>query len=171
MKTINIAAKRANNYSKEICLGNGVRRLFGSLREAGYFIAETNRFLTECLVIVNETYVSTFIQYRQLWFIALNNKTGKNTNYLDVQQRISVHLHTVESLLDKFNNSKYGSNDAFFAFIDLRKSCLFLIEALTEMENFYQKKFYTVQMYQCRILKNRCNLLIKNLNDFGQVEE
>ena len=164
MKVININAKRTKQVSKEICLGNGYRKQFDSVRDAKYFIAETNRFLTECLVILNMTYSEAFLQYRAVWFVTSNNKSGTRTNYLSTQQKIKTLLQTSDEMMDKFNHSHFGSNDPYFAFIDIKKASLFLSEALDEIETFNRKRNLTAAMYASMVLRKRCLLVSEKVN-------
>lgn len=169
MKTIDIRKKTSKQITKDICLGNGLRKSFASKRDAGYFIAATNRFLTECLVIINETYSDAMQQYRTAWFYMTNTKNGTRTNYLDVQAKVKSMLASAETMLDKFNGV-WGSNDPFFSFIDLQKAALFTSEALGELETFNYKRNFTVQCYQCKILRKRCALVIDALKNYGKIE-
>lgn len=165
MKVIDIRKKSSVQVSKEICLGNGFRKTFASKRDAGYFVAATNRFLTECLVIINGVYTDALVQYRTAWFYMANTKNGTRTNYLDIQRDVKSSLESVDLMLDKFNG--YWSNDPFFSFINLQKATMFLADALSGMENFNCKRNFTVQYYQCKILRKRCSLVADALKDYG----
>lgn len=169
MKVIDIRKRGAKQFSKEICLGNGFRKTFPSKRDAGYFVAATNRFLTECLVIINETYKEAHAQYRTAWFYMANTKKGTKTNYMQTQSSIKSMLQSADEMLDKFNGF-WGSNDPFFSFIDLQKAALFTSTALDELEGFNTKRNFTVQSYQCKILRKRCALVIDNLKSYGKIE-
>lgn len=170
MKTINIVKKRSQHISKEVCLGNGQRISFRSKREAGYFIAETNRFLTKCLVILNETYCNCFLQFRAMWLVTTNYNAGNKTNYFSQQQIIKSHLQAASDMMDKFNFTNSGSNDSFFSFIDLKKASVFVGEAAKELQAFNEARNLTANKYQCQVLHERCLLLIKNLNDYNYVK-
>lgn len=57
MKNINIQSRSTKQITNVIALGSGKRISFTSKREAIAFVGATNRFLTNCLVILNETYI------------------------------------------------------------------------------------------------------------------
>lgn len=170
MKTINIQKKKATQVSKEVCLGNGQRIVFTSKRQAGYFIADTNRFLTKCLVILNETYCNVFLQFRAMWLVTTNYNAGNRTNYFDQQQKIKQSLNAASDMMDKFNFTTAGSNDPFFSFIDIRKAALFVGEAAQALEKFNSDRNLTANKYQCMVLYERCLLLQKNLTDYNYVK-
>lgn len=167
MRTINIRATKVKQITKQICLGNGFRKNFASQRQALAFVADTNRFLTECLVILNETYVSAFVQYRAMWFIAINQKSGTRTNYLQLLKVVQRAMQSSEDMMDKFNSSWGSNQDPFFSFIDTKKACIFLQDAMLIMENFNRDRKLTTAMYQCRVLRKRCLLVNERLQTYG----
>ncbi len=167
MKHIDINGRQKRPISREIALGNGVRIIFNSKRDAIYFVSETNRFLTECLVIINDTYTSAFMQYRNMWLISSNTKNGTKTHYFDVQKRIRSTFDIVEQLLNKFYSAHYGSNDPFFSFINLEKAASFLKDSLYDMETFNKARNITAAYYQCKTLKKRCSLVIEEIKKYG----
>lgn len=168
MKQVNITAKRTAKDCKEINLGNGLRKLFTSKRQANQFIADTNRFLTKMLVVLNTVYVDAFREYRAIWFVASNNKTGTRTNYMDEQTKIKSMLQAADTMFDKFNSSAWGSNDPYFSFIDIKKASLFLQEALEVMEDFNRRRNLTAAMYNCLVLRERCLAVKALLEAYGK---
>jgi len=168
MKTIHIQANTTKQNQKEVCLGNGYRNIFGSLREANYFLADTNRFLTKVLVVSNDTLIQLYHQYRSFWLVSINNKTGTKVHYFDMQRKIKEMLQAAEVSLDKFNFSNNGSNDCYFAFIDLKKAAMFMQQAAEDMETFNRKRNLTSAMYTCQMLKERCMLIMQRLAEYGQ---
>lgn len=168
MKTINIAAKSPQKKTLEFVLGNGQRKTFTSQRDANAFRAQTNRYLTRCLVILNETYIDLFREYRLMWFISANTSGGTHTNYLSIQYSIRASLSGAESVFDKFNATWGGSNDPFFAFIDLRKIAVFLQDAGDKMTAFHKKRNATANYYHCSILTDRCLLVVQRLQEYGE---
>jgi len=163
MKTINIHPNLHKQNPMEICLGNGYRKIFDSMRDAKKFTADTNRYITECLALLNNMYVEVFRLYRSLWFVASNNKTGTRTNYLTEQQRIKTMLHAAEDQFDKFN---FAKSDPYFCFIDIKKACLFLSEALQHIEQLNRKRNLTADMYAAVILLKRCELVKQSLENY-----
>lgn len=166
MKKINIHKNNNGKNSNEICLGNGRRILFKSNRLAKRFVADTNRFLTKCLVVINYSYVDILREYRMMWFVGTNNNAGRRTNYTSLEQKIKTHLQSCEFVLDKFNATWHGSNDPFFAFIDLRKAALFLDEAAQVLYTFYKSRNNTAAMYTCQMLRDRCKNVIIKLDEY-----
>lgn len=170
MKNINITKKTARQIKKEVCLGNGNTISFNSKRQAGYFIAETNRFLTKCLVILNETFIAAMREYRLFWLVSSNANNGTTTDYTGRQHLIRGNLQHAENMMDKFSKTNVGSNDQYFAFIDLNKAAFFLNEALGSLEKFNRDRNLTANAYSCMILAERCLLIIKNLQEYNYVK-
>ena len=166
MKTINIQSNKSIQNTFEFCLGNGTRVRFTSKRYASAFIAETNRYLTECLVILNKTYSDAHIEYRNFWLIAANTHGGTKTNYLGLLAKVKNNLEAASMALDKFNGTFNRSQDPFFAFIDLRKVAQFTAEALQLLHQFYKKRNYTANYYNCLVLQKRCLLVIENMQNW-----
>jgi len=166
MKTINITKKRSVQTCREVCLGNGRRIQFKSTRVAAKFIADTNRYLTKCLVVLNETYIDLFGEYRRIWFITANTNTGTRTNYRDKEAAIKKALDSADFMFNKFNATNWGSNDPFFAFIDLRKIALFLQDAADTLTQFHKDRDHTAQYYACQVLADRCLSVINKLDGY-----
>ena len=83
------------------------------------------------------------------------------------QQKIKGLLQAAEVMMDKFNYGQFGSNDSFFAFIDMRKALIFLMEAADEMAAFNKKRNLTFNMYTCEMLSDRCKSVHDRLSKYG----
>jgi hypothetical protein len=166
MKTINITKRRAVQNNREVCLGNGQRIQFKSARVAAKFIADTNKFLTTCLVILNETYIDVFAEYRRMWFVTSNTNAGTRTNYFNIEADIKKALSGADFVFQKFNSTNWGSNDPFFAFIDLRKIALYLKDGADTLSAFHKKRDHTANYYACQILSDRCQAVINRLDEY-----
>lgn len=166
MKTINITKRRTAQNPREVCIGNGRRIQFKSARIAAHFIADTNRFLTKCLVTLNESYITLFAEYRRVWFVTTNTNAGTRTNYRDTETSIKKALDSADFVFQKFNATNWGSNDPFFAFIDLRKIALFLKDAGDALTEFHKKRDHTANYHACQILVDRCSAVIRRLDEY-----
>jgi hypothetical protein len=165
MKTINIAKRRSDKSPREMYLGNGKRLHFTNKREAAHFIAETNRYLTKVLVALNDTYIQVFAEYRRMWFITSNTNAGTRTNYLARENDVRKALDGADFCFQKFTTG-FGSNDPCFAFIDLRKTALFLKDAADELAQFYKQRDHTGQYYSCLTLYERCIAIIAKMESY-----
>lgn len=166
MKTINITKRRLVQSRREVCLGNGRRIQFKSNRVADRFIAETNRFLTKCLVILNESYIDLFAEYRRVWFVTSNTNAGTRTNYRDTETTIKKAMDSADFIFNKFNATNWGSNDPFFAFIDLKKIALFLKDAADSLTEFHKRRDHTANYHACQVLSDRCSAVIRRLEEY-----
>ena len=166
MKTINIQSNKSVQNKYEFSLGNGKRLTFTSKRYANAFIASTNRYLTECLVILNKTYTDTYIEYRNFWLVSANTHGGTKTNYMRLLAKIKSNMDAASDIMDKFNGTWGRSQDPFFAFIDLRKVALFTAEAAELLRDWYKKRNHTANYYNCLILHKRCLLVIENMQNW-----
>ncbi len=166
LKTININKRRQNKSPREISLGNGQRIQFKSAREANRFIAETNRYLTKVLVTLNDTYIQVWTQYRQFWFIASNTNTGTRSNYLQREADVKKALDSADFMFNKFTTTCWGSNDPYFAFIDLKKIALFLKDAAEDLAAFHKGRDHTGNYYSCVVLVDRCIAILAKLESY-----
>jgi hypothetical protein len=166
MKNINITKKHSMQNPIEFCIGNGQRIKFSSKREANAFIADTNRYLTKCLVILNNSYVELIRQYRQFWMVATNTNSGTSTNYMALSARIKGQLSAADEMMEKFSSTWAGSNDPFFAFIDLNKVAWFLKTAADLMYDHYKYRGATAEYYNCLVLSERCELVQQQLKEY-----
>lgn len=167
MKTINIQHRHKKQKTIEICLGNGSRLLFTSKRNANAYLAETNRFLTKCLVVLNATYSSLFAEYRDFWLVSSNTNGGTRTNYNNICNKVKSNLDAAGDIFDKFNLQYKSIADPYFSFIDLRKVCIFLSEAAKELQNIHKKRNHTANYYNCMVLNERLLLTMEKLLNYG----
>lgn len=170
MKTINITKKRAVENLYSFQLGNGERISFTSKRIANKFIADTNRFLTKCLVVLNTTYIELFREYRLMWFVTSNTNQGSKVYYGSVEQDIKRSLQAADDIFTKFNHSAWGSNDPYFAFIDLKKIALFLNDAAGPLCEFHKKRNTTASYYACIVLSDRLESILEKLQSYTYVK-
>lgn len=167
MNNINIAKRTLKQSPKEFVLGNGKRIQFTSKRTANAFIAETNRYLTKCLVTLNLVYVDLFREYRSTWFVITNTNSGNETNYRSVAQGIRDNLSAADFVFEKFAATIWGSNDPFFAFNDLRKIASFLFNAANQLADFHKKRNTTASIHICQVLADRCVSVREKLSNYG----
>lgn len=102
MNSINIKKKRIEQNMKVIMLGNGKRIVFKSKRVANAYIADTNRFLTKCLVTLNLAYADLFWEYRIVWFTVTNFGCGPASNARNEMQRCRIICMTILRISIKF---------------------------------------------------------------------
>jgi hypothetical protein len=171
MKQINIEKKYGITNPLIVSLGNGNKVKFSSKRQRGYFVADTNRFLTKCLVIINETLIDCYTEYRRAWLLGANTNAGTKSYYLNELKEIQKGIIFCEQMMEKFNNTCSGSNDPFFSFIDLRKAATFLQGTADQLEQWHKKRNNTANKYICEILRDRCMLINHRLQNYGTENE
>lgn len=171
MNNIKIQKKFSVQNPVEFCLGNGKRYQFSSKRQSAAFLARTNRYLTKCLVICNETYIELHAQYRRFWLVMANASGGTKTNYSLMASKMKANLQAAEELFEKFNAAWGRSNDPFFAFIDLKKIALFLGEAAGALCDHHKRRNVTAHYYTCLILKERLEILIQKLQEYDYTSD
>lgn len=88
------------NNTYTLLLGNELRCSFSNETKCKKFLAETNRFLNLQLQEINQIYIQTFSEYRNLYFI------------IDFEQNIESSLNDVDKLFKRvfFNNHSENSN-------------------------------------------------------------
>lgn len=148
----------------EIFLGNGARLKFSSKREMQAYIAETNVFLTKCMVIGNDMLVDAFTHSRVLWLICTNYTSGEKSFNNKEVANIKSFLDSAENCLDKIT---FLYDQPVYSFIDLRKSFAFLAEALQILINGFKKRNHTANYHSCMVLHDRATLIVEKLNNYG----
>lgn len=166
MKTILIQKRRSAQNPFDVCMGNGQRITFTSKRNARQFMAETNRFLTKALITLNQTYIDSLREYRLIWFVSANCHKGTKTNYWAIERKIKDQLDSCEMVFQKFGQIWSGSDDPFFAFIDLRKIATFMAEGCAIMAEFHKKRNNTPGYYVCLTLADRCRSVVIKLEKY-----
>jgi len=169
MKTINLHNSNHKQISNEYCiaLGNGARLSFKSKREMAAFVAETNRYLTKVLVVLNETYTCLFAEYRSFWLVASNTSGGTRTNYISICTKTKSMLDAAGDVFEKFSSQYRSADDPFFSFIDLRKICVFLKEAAEHLAAIHKKRNHTANYYSCVVYFERMIVVQEKLLNYG----
>lgn len=164
MKSYKLKLGYAEQSSMEIFFGNGARLKFSSKRDMLAYVAETNIFLTKCMVIGNDMLVDAFAQSRVLWLICTNYGNGEKSFNNKEVANIKSFLESADSCLDKITHLY---DQPVYSFIDLRKSFAFLAEALQILINGFKKRNHTANYHSCMVLHDRALLIIEKLNNYG----
>lgn len=168
MKNITLSKNFDNTTEFYVCLGNGKKMLFHNKRKATAFVADTNRFLTKCLVILNTTYANLFDEYRSFWLVASNSKGGNTrSNYTAIAAEVKHNLDAAGEQFEKFNLHYKSGADPYFSFIDLKKICWFLTTAADALTKIHKKRNHTANYYNCMVLAERCQLIEEKLLHYG----
>jgi hypothetical protein len=149
MKTIllNHFTQKPNGY--EIFLGNGLRRVFVSKKDAARFLAETNRFLLQRVVELNEIYIRAYSEYRRAWFVIQHFKEPGRKHYIVVQEKIKWNL---EAAADQFDRVFSHRSDNAFSFISALKICMFIKEASDQIAGINKARNITYNTHVCERL-------------------
>src|SRR6266567_9496658 len=112
-----------------IWFGNRICVEYKSKRDMAAFLADTNRYLTQTMIELNEIYIQVFMEYRRTWFILQNSKSGKKVNLFDQERRIKSSLQAVDDMFERTGNTYTGTSDAVYSFVNLAKICGFMKDA------------------------------------------
>lgn len=171
MKSINITNLAKDEHRKHyyVFIGSGRKFKFKSKRDGRRFLAETNRFLTSCVVAINDIYINVFREYRYCWFMCLNINGGTRNNFLMEEQTIRNNLHAVEEIFIRSLNTE--NRDAFMIFINLNKLCMYLSESAALMIMLNKRRNNTIAYHNLNAYKQRAIDIQLQLKEYGTGDE
>lgn len=166
MKTFMISSFDEFKGVYKIWFGNRVCVTFASKRDMAAFLADTNRFLTSCMVELNEFYIAIFTQYRNMWFTMMNYKTGTAVNMIQDERRLQK---LIDDIMDQFNrcgNTAHGTASGAWAFIHLQNICLMMGECLEMLREINKKRNNTYSYHSLETLNARIKTLEKTICNY-----
>ena len=171
LKKINLSfisiPDKKSNFSelkaRSIYLGNGARLLFSNEKKAKKFLAQTNEFLNGCYQELNQIYISTFAEYRNLWFV------------IDFEQIIEERFEMSRKYFNKLYRNNHTENANYFIFHNFQKLAeelriiiTRLIEYLTLQKNYSRINIlYTLKLR----IDNICNALATHGHSPGKIND
>ncbi len=150
---------------KKYCvyLGNQNFNYFTSEKHSLAFLANTNRFLNECLQIINHIYIQVFSEYRQVWFYG---DTCQNT-IIKIEQEFKQIEYGFENVISKSSHPINGNSYAFSILNHLCNSHRLIVENIIQI--YTTKKIY-VPIHRLRYLKSQIDIIDNKINTYGSEE-
>lgn len=172
MKQFNIKGQPLfdpNTKLYSVWLGNHRGISFNSKRDLNTFLAAANRFLTDAFVELNAYYKAVFCEYRDTWFLLLNNKNGKYVNMPDVERKLSSFINSIEDQFDRAAFNMNGSNAGTFALHNLMNICDYLNGMCILLIEFHQHKGYAMHYHNLGVIKTNLIRLHHSLLCYPEV--
>ncbi|MGQ0829419.1 MAG: hypothetical protein ACT4ON_13605 [Bacteroidota bacterium] len=139
----------------QIYLGNGTINTFTSERDAKYFLAATNNFLTDKLHDLHQTYVDVWNRYQENWFYFENSRTTGKSELYAMERNCSKQLDSIRALLD-FSVQRCGfTNGNYFVFINFQKITEYLEDIIRLLAEMYGKHSNTNAISKMDVLIRR----------------
>lgn len=168
MKEIKLTKTTKIGKTYQIYLGNGTINSFSSERDAKYFLASTNKFLTDKLHDLHQTYVDVWNHYQENWFYFENSRTtGKNELYT-IERDCSRQLDSIRSLLDLSVHRCGFTNGNYFVFINFQKITDYLENIIRLLAEMYGKHSNTNCISKMDVLIRRVLYARNELSNFGK---
>lgn len=148
------------NY--RVYLGNGCEKKFRSKKDAEKFLADTNRFLTGHIMLLNDDLVTLFAEWRRAWPYFQGRSETKN------RQLDAINARAMRNLVDVIDGlDRAASRHATPAALDHIWSRLgychtYLIQAATALATFRKLKLHG---YERTLLENLCENLKKRKSE------
>lgn len=158
LKTINKVGKQYH-----VCLGNGTDNSFTSNRDATYFLAATNNFLTDKLRELHESYGDLFNSFRDTWFYFDNDRKTRKQPLFTIERECNEKLDAIRSLLDITVQRSWFTNGNYFVFINFNKIAEYLEEGIRLLAQMYGKHSNTngigkMDVHLRRVMRTRNEL-------------
>jgi len=157
--------KHSSVYIKQkqysVWLGNHTTNYFTNEKDALRFLAETNRFLNDCLHELNYLYGIIFIEYRQIWFYT----KGKE----NIEQSIKSCFNDADALFYKLTNKGQTINGNAFVFnwiIALTETIGNAIESIIDL---YNEKRDFADLRRIKIFLRQIRSMKKDIESWGQL--
>lgn len=168
MKEIRLKNVSQVGLSYEVILGNGTINTFTSKRDANYFLAATNVFLTDKLHDLHTQYVDVWNSYQENWFYLSNDrKTCKNDLY-QFERDCVRQLNSVKELIDLSVNRCGFTNGNYFVFINFLKITDYLESTIRLLAELYGKHSNTNAISKMDIYIRRVMYCRTELSNYGK---
>jgi hypothetical protein len=146
----------------EVHLGNGTVHRFKSTRSAKKFLATTNDFLSEQLVILNEILTELYVFYRGQWLL---------TDKLIVDKEFETNLIIASDVMRGALSCCAMKDANLMVFVNLKKTTGMMKKIIKSFNAILTKrKNDTISKHKMTTLFRRVMSAEKDLSDYGQLD-
>ena len=139
-----------------VSLGNGSRTRFGSKRDALTFLADTNRFLSQQMMILNLLMADIYSEYRSIWPYLKHDKPIPQENLVQKAHSLRAAFRNAEDSLELAVGRSGSTNGNHFTFSHLKKVIVNMEDVLEICTEFYRTRSHGVHASQ--LLRNQMEL-------------
>lgn len=171
MKEIKIKQVSSNRKGQGylIHLGNGTTNSFASLRDANYFLAATNNFLTFKLHQLHTLFTEVWNKYHNDWFYFGSNRrnnTGNNLNLIELD--ITEKLRMIELALILSHKRCQHINGNYFTFKHLINSSDWIDEVVRTLAQTSKSGNRHTDIYNLDDLISRNQVIRFEIERYGK---
>jgi hypothetical protein len=143
-----------------IFLGNETWYHFDSLKDTKCFLAETNRFLNDCIHELNYLYAIIFTEYRNNWFYFKSN--------LKIEDQIWNSFELIHRNFSKAVSHSQSVNGNVFTFNYLFNICTDLQQVLSHLEKVLCSRHNFGDVRKVKAFEKQIKLINNELHDYGK---
>lgn len=165
-----IRLKQVSKIKSEyvINLGNGTSNAFTSQRDANYFLAATNNFLTDKLHDLHMNYVDVFNLFHDNWFYFDNDRKTPKFQLKAIERECEKSLESIKELLALSVDRCGFTNGNYFVFIHFNKIADYLEAVIREIAQISQKRSNTNAIYKMDVILKRVLIARNELSNYGK---
>lgn len=168
MKEIKLKQIIKISNTHQVYLGNGTANKYLSKREANYFLAATNIFLTDKLHELHVQYVDVWNAYQENWFYLGNNRQSNKTYLYEVERALGNHLEDIKNLFDHSVNRCGYTNGNFIVFINFTKVTHLLEATIRLLAELFGKHSNTNGISKMDIYLKRVFYARSEIENYGK---
>ena len=168
MKEIRLKTISKVDKSYHVFLGNGTDNSFSSNREAHYFLAATNNFLTLKLREFHCSYIDVFNSFQDNWFYLDNDRKHRKQNLYQIERELNENLDACRNLLDLLAQRSWFTNGNLFVFINFFKIANYLEETVRSLAQIYAKHSNTNGIGKMDVILGRIMISRNYLENYGK---
>jgi hypothetical protein len=143
-----------------VWLGNHATNYFSSEKETLRFLAETNRFLTDCLHELNYLYGIVFQEYRAVWFYAKRDESIEST--------IMDYFLDADKLMINLTTRGQTTNGNAFVFNWLFAVCDSLTKAVSIILDLHEERKTFADLRRVKTFARQLESIKSALEKYGQ---
>ena len=163
MKEIRLKTISKVGKDYHIFLGNGTDNIFKSNRDATFFLAATNNFLTDKLRELHLSYIDLFNSFRANWFYFDNDRKTRKQPLFTIERECNESLESIRALLDLSVQRAWFTNGNYVVFANFFKIANYLEDTIRTLAQMYSKHSATdgigiMDVHLRRVMRTRNEL-------------
>ena len=168
MKEIRLTQVNKKSKSYHVYLGNGTDNAFTSKRDANYFLASTNNFLTDKLHETHQLYVDVWNSMQENWFYFDHNRKTRKQPLFTAERECNSLLEITQNHLNLCVQRCWFTNGNYMVFIHLQKCLDNLEETIRTLADMYGKHSNTNAIYKMDLYVKRILIARNELTNYGR---
>jgi hypothetical protein len=167
MKKVTLFIPDSTDGQIVIILGNGYKFEFTQKRKADKFIADTNKFLTDKMHLLNELHSELYSVYRRFWGYFFHNRESYSYKTYREENEIKLCFRNSEQHLENLwlQGKKQSSN--YILFQEFRKSIREMININLKLAKIVENKKIAPEYIRLSHVLNMLQTTEYEINNYG----